>query len=249
MTGAKKRGLSANELKIIGAISMTVDHAGVLLFPNVPVLRIIGRLAMPIFAWFIAEGMRRTRSPLRYFLRVFILAVACQIPYLIFERDLYFGILFTFSFSILLMWLLRRFFEREGDDEKSRRARLLYSAAFAASAFILYLLCTRVKIDYGYFGIMLPVSAFLFRGKKSSLIAFSVTLAAMSVSYLIELSPASAAALPGLILNKEPQLFSLLAIPLLAFYSGERGKLRMKYFFYIFYPAHLIVLWAISLIV
>ncbi|MBR6916437.1 MAG: hypothetical protein IKN36_08760, partial [Clostridia bacterium] len=124
MSGTEYRGLSANAVKIIAAISMTVDHVGVLLFPKVYVLRIIGRLAMPLFAWFIAEGMIRTRSPLRYFLRVFTLAVVCQIPYLIVEGEFYLGILFTFSCSIGIMALVRFVFYSP-DKEKTREDRVL----------------------------------------------------------------------------------------------------------------------------
>ena len=47
--------LSGNALKIIAAISMVIDHTGMLIFPGEDIFRIIGRLAFPIFAFFIAE--------------------------------------------------------------------------------------------------------------------------------------------------------------------------------------------------
>ena len=49
-------------------------------------------------------------------------------------------------------------------------------------------------------------------------------------------------------MTREPEPFALLAVPIIALYSGYRGKLRMKYFFYIFYPAHMLIIYAISLI-
>ena len=54
--------LSGNSLKIIAAIAMTVDHIGVVIFPNFAILRIIGRIAFPIFAFMIAEGCRYTKK-------------------------------------------------------------------------------------------------------------------------------------------------------------------------------------------
>ena len=57
--------LSGNQLKIIAAISMTVDHLGFILFPSLIILRIIGRIAFPIFAYMIAEGCRYTKNEKR----------------------------------------------------------------------------------------------------------------------------------------------------------------------------------------
>ena len=54
-------GLSGNQLKLIALITMTVDHMGLILFDQFILLRIVGRLAFPIFAWMIAEGCRHTR--------------------------------------------------------------------------------------------------------------------------------------------------------------------------------------------
>ena len=54
--------LTGNALKILAALFMTIDHIGVMLFPRVLVLRIIGRLALPIFAFMIAEGCKYTRN-------------------------------------------------------------------------------------------------------------------------------------------------------------------------------------------
>ena len=59
-------GLNGNTLKIIAAITMLIDHTGFLLFPQSVVLRVIGRLAYPIYAFMIAEGCRHTRNKLRY---------------------------------------------------------------------------------------------------------------------------------------------------------------------------------------
>ncbi len=247
MSGAESRGLSANALKIVAAISMTVDHVGVLLFPKIYVLRIIGRLAMPIFSWFIAEGMIRTRSPLRYFLRVFTLAVVCQIPYILVEREFYLGILFTFSCSIGIMAIVRILLYSP-EKETTREARSLYAFALAAAVAFAYFLCKYVKIDYGFLGILLPVSAYLFREKGARMASFTVCLIALCAVSVLGKNPSSFAEIPRLVMTREPEPFGLLAVPLIALYSGYRGKLKLKYFFYIFYPAHMLIIYAVSLI-
>ena len=60
------RILSGNMLKILGAVFMLIDHIGVVFFPEVKILRILGRISFPIFAFMIAEGCRYTRNKLRY---------------------------------------------------------------------------------------------------------------------------------------------------------------------------------------
>ena len=83
-----KKGLSGNVLKIIALIAMTVDHIGVIIFPKAVVLRIIGRIAMPIFAFMIAEGCVYTKRKLRYFALVFGLGLICVVGYFIAERKI-----------------------------------------------------------------------------------------------------------------------------------------------------------------
>ena len=75
----KFAGFTGNELKLIALVSMTCDHVGLQLLPNVLFLRILGRLAFPIFAYMIAEGCRYTRSRKKYLLRMVSLAAVCGI--------------------------------------------------------------------------------------------------------------------------------------------------------------------------
>ena len=72
----KKFGLSNNQLKILALLTMTVDHIGAYLFPRVMLLRIVGRIAYPIFAYMIGEGCRYTRNPKKYLLTILANAAA-----------------------------------------------------------------------------------------------------------------------------------------------------------------------------
>ena len=102
---------SGNALKIIAAISMLIDHIGVIFFPQIKIFRILGRIALPIFSFMIAEGARYTRNKLRYFLTVFSLATACQIVYFLYDGDTYMSILVTFSISIVTIYAMQFFKE------------------------------------------------------------------------------------------------------------------------------------------
>ena len=97
-------------------LAMLCDHAGKMLFPQYRILRIIGRLAMPIYAYMIAEGCRHTRDRKKYLLRLFGMGVLCQAVYFVAMGSLYMCILITFSLSVLLIGLMDAV-----DREKSAR--------------------------------------------------------------------------------------------------------------------------------
>lgn len=222
--------MSSFILKITAAVSMLLDHAGLLIFPQYGFLRILGRLAFPLFAFCIAEGFYYTRDRKRYFLQIFILGLACQIVYFIADGSLYLGVLIAFSLSIILMWALDGLKEALAAGNSAARAAVIFAIAVAAVA----TLCHFVTVDYGFLGIMLPVLAFVSNKKWLRLGLFALGLAAMcAVIY----------GSGGL----DVQWWSLVTLPLLALYNGKPGKYRMKYFFYIFYPAHLAILYLIAM--
>lgn len=220
--------LSGNALKIIAAVSMLLDHIGMVFFPNVLWLRIAGRLAMPIYAYMISEGCHYTKNRLRYFGMVFGLAAVCQTVYAVAMQDYYMCILVTFSLSILMIYALQ-LLKAQKTVPKQVAAGLLLGAVIVG----VWWLNGVLEIDYGFWGCMLPVFPALLRGTKWDRRSTGVAMLALGL----------------LILGLDTgalQAFALLAIPLLLLYNGQRGKLKMKYFFYIFYPLHLAVLQGLS---
>ena len=77
----RSRGLDGGALKLIAAALMLTDHVGSILLPQVLILRCMGRLAFPMFAFFIAEGYAHTSNLKKYLLRLFIAAVISHVPY------------------------------------------------------------------------------------------------------------------------------------------------------------------------
>ena len=228
MLTAEKLRLAGNQLKLLALVTMTCDHIGVTLFPQVLWLRIVGRLALPIFAYMIAEGCRHTHSRKRYLLSIVAVAALCQAVYLVAMGSLYMCIMVTFSLSVALIYLW--------DYAKTRPAPQGGFLVLAALC-VTWVLCevplfpgTDFHIDYGIFGVLLPVLIYMGR---SGLQAFA--MAALGLVFL-NLS------MGGI------QWFSLLALIPLAFYDGTRGKAKLKYLFYIYYPAHLAVIWLIGLL-
>ncbi len=170
----KYRFLSGNALKIIAAISMFLDHAGLLLFPTVAFFRIVGRVSMPIFAFLIAEGCRYTRDKFRHFILIAALGAAYSAVYYFVYGYLYFSIFTTFTFSILLIYALQNFKKSVFCGDGAVLC-VLNGAIFVFPVAFLYALNrvtsfgnVRFLLDYGFWGCMLPVFAALCDGKGTA---------------------------------------------------------------------------------
>ena len=236
--------LDGNMLKIIAAVCMLIDHIGVRIFPEAIILRIIGRMSFPIFAFMIAEGCRYTKNKLRYFLSVFLLGAACQIVYYLYDESLDMCILITFSLSILIIYAMQRFKNAIFSPESTPLEKILSGALFLTSIALAFVLNKCFSIDYGFVGCMLPVFAALFHQPSKNA---SKLLQRLDHRY-IHIAMMGVALLVYSLRSSWVQMFSLLAIPLLLLYSGKRGKGNTKYLFYIFYPAHLAILEAIAVL-
>ncbi len=234
--------LPSNFIKILAALFMLVDHAGVMLFPKIKILRILGRLSMPLFAFMIAEGTNFTRNKAKYFSLIFLLGLSFQIVYYFFYKSLYLGILITFSISILIIYALQFFKSKllNGKIIEKIYSFLLFTSSIALT----YLLNRFFVVDYGFWGCLLPVFASLLRFEYKD--KGSRNIKTFDYIYL-NLLCFSVGLLLLCLFNDKNQYFSLLSLPILLLYSGKRGKLNMKYFFYVFYPAHLVILYLVSL--
>jgi len=222
--------LNGNHLKLIAAVTMLLDHAGILLFPKIMLFRILGRLAYPIYAYMIAEGCRYTRSKARYLLSLTVVALVCQVVYFVAMQSLYMCVMVTFSLSVSLIWLLDTFIKK-----KNALWGILFFAGVGAVWFVSNLLPdllvhTDFAIDYGFLGIVLPVLIYLGKTKSQRLILTALGLFLLARHH------------GGV------QMFSLAALVPLALYSGRRGKAKLKYLFYIYYPLHLAAIHLISLV-
>ncbi len=240
----ERRCLSGNALKLIACFFMVIDHVGLILLPQYYILRVLGRLAFPIFAFMIAEGARHTRSRLRYFLTVFVSAVTVQTVLHIFTHSLEMSIFVTFSLSLPLIYAFD-FVKRTLIAMEHSAAKISLSIfIFAFAAVGAFCICDMLDVDYGFLGVMTPVITSLFMMPKGAPAEYKrfdelpVHVAACGIALLL---------LSGM--GKGIQAYSLLSLPLLLLYSGKRGKLKLKYFFYLFYPLHLALIWGIAVLI
>ncbi len=229
-TLAEKRGLSAAALKWIALVTMTVDHFGasrlfeVLAFGAgmawepanriYMTLRLIGRLAFPIYCFLLTEGFRHTRSRKRYALRLGAFALLSEIPFDLAVTGLwwdtaYQNVFFTLFFGLLALMLAQPRYEKG-----ERRAAFFIVLAFALAAELL-------KTDYGFFGVAL-IAVFHFLRERE-----------------VEKYLAGGALLAGLGTLELAAVFSFVPIH---FYDGRKGRTGpvLKWAFYLWYPVHLL---------
>lgn len=227
----RSRGLDGGALKCIAAALMLTDHVGAILLPQVPVLRCVGRLAFPIFAFFIAEGYAHTRDFGRYFRRLAILAVVSEIPFNL-ENGAVFdltrqNVLFTFCLALLTLRGLEAL-GRERGFGRWAGCGLVLAAGFAAGELL--------RTDYGGWGVVTVALLQLCRDGKYAKLWLLLAMAAVNGLGMGSLTmPVFGGEMPI-------QIFAVAALPVIWLYNGQAGPKGLRRAFYVFYPAHLLVL-------
>ncbi|MBQ7761238.1 MAG: hypothetical protein IJ400_04200 [Clostridia bacterium] len=224
--------LTSNMLKIIALITMTIDHIGYFLYPDVLWLRIVGRLAFPIFAYLIAEGCRYTRSKKKHIITMVAFALVCQVIMSIAMGNLMMNIFVTFAISEALIFAFDRAVKR-----KNAPSIILAISMLVGVALLMLLLPHLLKdivtldFEYGFFGAILPLLVYFGGNKMTKLFLCGVAL------------------VPICIMTKgDIQWFCFFALIPLALYNEKRGKLNLKYLFYFYYPLHIVIILLISII-
>ena len=151
------------QLKLLAMLAMTADHIGAVFFPEIPLLRWIGRLAMPVLCFFIGEGLRHTRSPRRYLLRLTGFALLSELPFdLAFYGGIEWGhqnVYFTLALGLLALWAIQ--------SRGMEGWLLALTAALAAEL---------LGCDYGMYGVLLILLLDRFHRARSEQLAGAALL-------------------------------------------------------------------------
>lgn len=236
--------LSSNGIKFIAAFCMLCDHVGYIFFPKVIAFRFIGRIAFPLFAFMIAEGCRYTRNKLKHFLTVALFAFTCQLGLFIFDKDMgmsQINVFVTFTFSIIMIYALQAFYERLFSKDVKAYEKIFFGIIFIATIFAVYYISLYISFDYGFFGALIPLFASVFMLPGVCDIRW---LKVLDNKYMHILTLGMGVSLMVFLSKKFVSIkwCALLSLVVLLFYSGRKGKLKTKYFFYVFYPLHLVLL-------
>ncbi len=220
--------MNRNVLKFIALISMLIDHIGWQIFPDAIWLRAIGRIAFPIFAFFIAQGLRYTSNRKMYVFNMAIVALVSQIPYFLLTQRFALNILFTFLMAILIIHLI----------ENYNRLQIV-SIIFGILIFAALIILEPFNIiDYGTLGVVLVCVFYFLKDKKLYLPIGAVVLLSLTLKNCL---------FGGFTLINLIGFCNLISILLLMFYNGHKGNKNLKYLFYVFYPVHLLIIFIITL--
>ncbi|MBP3437417.1 MAG: hypothetical protein J6K61_05895 [Clostridia bacterium] len=227
--------LSGSVLKWLALALMTLDHIGLVFCAFMPpwlyqILRLFGRVSFPLFAFCVAEGYTHTKNRKAYGLRLALFGIAIQAVYFVYMKSLNLNIFVTLALSVLFMWLC-------DISVEDKRWALLFIPTLAATAFLCYGFFGfyGLSVSYDIFGVLLPVFVYIGRTRKQKIVLFAIGMLFLCLS------------LRGAPLGAW-QWFCLFALPLVCLYNGKAGRGRCKYFFYLYYPLHLCVLWGIRLL-
>lgn len=221
--------LGQEGLKCIACLSMLLDHIGAVFVPGYYtyyILRILGRIAFPIYCFLLAEGVHFTRNPRKYALRLALGAAASEIP---FDLAFYGGL--TWAHQSVMLTLLLGFFALEIWKRWPVWSRVPMAAALALTA-------EWINTDYGAWGVVLILVFGVLRERPRWQLALALT------AVLLAMGSIGVPFLWGLPI----EMFALLALVPIFLYSGKKrgcGK-GAQLFFYSFYPVHLVLLWGLS---
>ena len=248
----KGMGCSAFALKCLALAAMVIDHTALalepVLYPAAPavylLMRMIGRLAMPIFCFFIAEGYYHTRKVTAYAARLLLFAVVSEAPFDLFGQGQWLEFSSQNVFFTLFLGLLA-----------IHTFDLLLYQGRKVSAFLALAACTAlahfIASDYAGFGVLYVFAFYLSRGDtRLRPLLFGTAALALAGYYAMPclLQEGFSFEAGGLLLVNAS---ALLALWPLSRYNGEQGRVTpvLKWGFYAFYPAHLLLLFAVKQLV
>lgn len=244
---------------------MLIDHTGLALCDNNQIMRSVGRLAFPVFAFFLAEGVRHTSDVRRYMARMAVLAAVSEVPFDMAVYGSVFDVTSQNVFFTLLMGLIAvtamaaHKAISEGGEEFSMTRFLYVLGRHRVEVVVLSMLAAEfLRFDYGAAGVAVIILFYEFTplGDAAAPVfslpgfcamaggdrTFSLPLLLMECVCLTVIDGIIYFTVFGGI-----ELYALLSIIPLAMYSGERGRIRLKYAFYAFYPVHMFIIGVIAL--
>lgn len=240
MTTLPRRPIAGNSntalLKLIALFFMFIDHAGKMCFPGVTEMRLLGRIAFPLYCWCMVVGACHTRSFPKYLLRIALIGLVSQPLYMVgLNHPLTaFNIFLTLFLALTGLWGLR----------EKRYGSHIWAPVLAL------VLAQVLGVDYGWKGVLLVFLLYAVRDSRSGIAAVMVAFclywgsssSAVSSICGVRLSPLMHGGLAGLIGPfLRLQGMAILALPLMLIRMPLQVRLP-RWTGYVLYPAHLLLL-------
>lgn len=134
-------------IKLLACLFMLIDHVGLMFFPRYYVLRMIGRLSMPLYAYCIARGAKYTHDINKYAVRVLKVAVIAQIPYMLMVKEL--------KLNICFLWLIGLLIIKYYKEPVKKQLKALATCGAVT-------LCAIIPVDYRAYGLVYMLITYFF---------------------------------------------------------------------------------------
>ncbi len=218
-------------LKIVAVFCMVCDHIRYITPAlDTELTRFFGRIAFPIFAFFIAEGYIHTKNIKKYIGRLVLFAFISEIPFLLFINGC--NVNDSFELNVIFTMLFGFLAILSYDKIKNVFLKII-------SMLLLITLAQISNCDYGALGVIIILNFYILRDKK---IIKSLILIILFIGELFIRCNMNINSIIYCIPYFGGYIFSAI---ILAFYNGEVGKFKLKYFFYFFYPVHMMIIYFI----
>lgn len=218
-------------IKIIACVTMVLDHIKYAIPETEGILtNYFGRLAFPLYAFLLTEGYVHTKDLKKYYYRMIIFAIISQIPFMLFRTLVGEWKMLNIMFTLLLGLIAITVYDKE-------------KRKYISIPIIILLIWMGkiLKVDYGWYGVTTVILLYLLKNNKS-FIPFSYLLLLIFYYYSRIKSFNFGTEIILYI------LFSWSSTFIMMIYNGKEGK-KLKYFYYIFYPLHMIIIYLISLVI
>ena len=220
--------MSIFTIKIIACITMILDHIKYAIpETNSFITTYFGRISYPLFAFLITEGYVHTKSLKKYYKRLILFAIISQIPFMFFRTLVGEYLMLNILFTLLLGLFAITIFDK------------IKNKFIALPICVLIIYMGKIlNVDYSWFGVATVFVFYIFRDKKVlKIISFGMLIISYYYSRgLLDIIT------NGIILNF---IFTISACIFICLYNGKLGK-KTKYFFYWFYPVHMLILYILS---
>ena len=267
-----KSGINSNMLKTIAIIAMVIDHIGFYFVDAIPTsiyttCRYIGRIAMPIFVYLLVQGFFHTKSFKKYITRIGIFALITQalitlcmfinikyIPGYIAAKQVYLNGNILFSFVISL-GVLKILFEDIIIKKWTKNANVILKVILVI---ILGLIAIIIPLDYGkevfvlgmllYYIERLKIQVFMSKNNPNNnlknIVLNTISDEKVNLAYILLVFMA----LSMIVIYFNNSWIVLLSIIPIALYNGKRGKISMKYIYYIIFTLQHILLYSLAMV-
>ena len=236
--------MNSKMLKIIAMVTMLIDHIGSKLYPELDILRFIGRIAFPLYAFMVVEGVLKTKDIKKYLLKLGALALVTEPIYNLFQNN---TILYLDAQNVIFTLLLGALLVHISEESKEKWVSPILFLMFG-------MLCELIQSDYQMLGIIIIYGFYLSEKTKHKTTVKIITVTIFITLLIISSFDGYSLQETLIILprtNVWVHLGMYISVLIISLYNSRYTKMNEleKWFYWGFYPIHMLIIWMIKSVI